>query len=241
MKADADGAHQAQHWTLLIVELALLLGIAGALKPIEHGLWEWTRGAGGGLGIGGLNGFKDALGTWTTYRGPSLAEEANWGLGVIASLLLLFVLTAQLILLTLGVLSGWTYKMFLWLVGPLCVATGATQHTRPLALWWLRSMLSVSLWVVAWLFVFGIEGKAIGTLAKAGGINPDPKATPNPLIALGVGIVMMLVTNAVPTIVRKGVTLGIAGGGGVLDELSGPVGTAWGWAKGKVPLLGRLP
>jgi len=61
------------------------------------------------------------------------------------------------------------------------------------------------------------------------------------LIALGVGIVMMLVTNAVPTIVRKGVTLGIAGGGGVLDELSGPVGTAWGWAKGKVPLLGRLP
>jgi len=241
MKADADGAHQAQHWTLLIVELALLLGIAGALKPIEHGLWAWTAGASGGLGTSGLKDFGDALGTWTTYRGPSLQEEANWGMGAIASLVLLLLLTAQLVLLTLGVLSSWVYKMFLWLLGALCVATGATPQTRPLALWWLRSMLSVSLWVVAWLFVFSIEGKAIGSLAKAGGINPDPKVAVNPLLALGVGIVMMLVTNAVPAAVRKGVTLGIAGGGGVLDELSGPVGSAWGWAKGKVPLLGRLP
>lgn len=237
-RAEQDGAHQALGWALLIAELAAVIGLAGGLKVIEHALWAWTAGAPDALGAGGLAGFGAALGTWTAYKGPSLAEEASWGLGTIAALLLLFVLTVQLVLLSMGVLAGWVLKLFLWLVGGLCVATAATPHTRNLALWWARSMLSVSLWTVVWVWMFGVEGRAIGSVATAGGI--DPAKVANALIYLGVGIAMMLGVNAVPAVTRRGVALLIAGGGGVMDEMAGPVGALWAWAKPRVPLLGKL-
>jgi len=246
MKVEGDGGHQAQHWALLIVEVAVLLGVAGGLKPIEHAVWAWTRGAPTGLGplgVTGIGGFGAAIETWTTYRGTSLSDTAKWGMGEIASLCLLFVLTLQLILLTLGALAGWVHKLFLWLLGPLCVGTAATRQTRPLALWWTRSIISVSLWIIGWLVLFSIEGSAVNAVAKAAGIGVDPKEPktwPNPLVAMSVGIVMMLFTNAVPAAFRKGVSLAIAGGGGIVDEMSGPVGVAWGWAKNKVPFLGRF-
>ncbi len=240
MRAEADGAHHVLKWGLLIGEVAIVLTVAGALKPIEHAVWAWTAGSPKGLGGGakGLKGYGDALGTWTTYRGPSLQETANWGLGQIAALCLLAILAIQLVLLTLGVLAGWVLKLFLWLTGPLCWAAMGTPHTRPLGLWWTRSMISVSLWIVGWMYLFSVEGAAVGQVARGGGL--DPAKAPNTLVAIGVGLVMMLSTNAVPAALRRGTHLLIAGAGGVVDEMAGPGGAVWGWAKNKVPLLGRL-
>ncbi len=225
---DLFQARPARALLILCGELVLVYWYATILSGVEHSVWTWVESAVQYIGKDALKPLTKALAALTTIDKADLASLTTFVLGVLVSLVLLVVMVVMLGIILLTRIGTFVLLVALFIIAPLCIPCVLLSATRPIALWWLKSIVALTALPLVYVIEISAGVAFVLALTGSGGVFD------NPLVRVAAGVALIGVLLTAPELTTEAVSRVGAGGGRALTIARNPALAAATKARNKV-------